>query len=113
MASISLDSGTTAVCKDAFMCTVCRNRRVPKRGNRAPGKEAKLCLMGHALRENRNGLVVAPCLTEANGHAERIAALGGQERTKFRGRERAGWAFIFAAAANNLARLPKLLEASA
>ena len=37
--------------------------------------EAKLCFMGHALMENRNGLVVDACLTEANGHAERIAAL--------------------------------------
>jgi hypothetical protein len=25
--------------------------------------------------ENRNGLIVEACLTEANGHAERIAAL--------------------------------------
>ena len=160
---------------------------------KGPGKEAKLCFMGHALMENRNGLVVDACLTEANGHAERIAALhmiepradrprpitlgadrgydtedfvnelrsmkatphvaqntsgrssavdgrttrhagyavsqrirkrieeafgwikivAGQERTKFRGRERVGWAFTFAAAAYNLARLPKLLEASA
>ena len=159
---------------------------------KGPGKEAKLCFMGHALMENRNGLVVDACLTEANGHAERIAALhmiepradrprpitlgadkaydaedfvnelrsmnatphvaqnangrssaidgrttrhagyavsqrirkrieeafgwiktiAGQERTKFRGRERVGWAFTFAAAAYNLARLPKLLEAS-
>jgi hypothetical protein len=31
--------------------------------------------MGHALMENRNGLDVDACLTEANGHAERIAAL--------------------------------------
>jgi IS5 family transposase len=156
---------------------------------KGPGKEAKLCFMGHALMENRNGLVVDACLTEANGHAERIAALhmiepradrpraitlgadkaydaedfvnelrsmnatphvaqnangrssaidgrttrhagyavsqrirkrieeafgwiktvAGQERTKFRGRERVGWAFTFAAAAYNLARLPKLL----
>jgi transposase len=146
---------------------------------KGPGKQAKLCLMGHALMENRNGLVVDACLTEANGHAERIAALhmiepradrstsvtlgadkaydtedfvnelrsmnatpqvaqntngrssaidgrttrhagygvsqrirkrieeafgwikkvGGQERTKFRGRGRVGWAFTFAAAA--------------
>jgi transposase len=160
---------------------------------KGPGKEAKLCFMGHALMENRNGLVVDACLTEANGHAERIAALhmiepraerpkpitlgadkaydvedfvnelrsmnatphvaqnakgrssmidgrttrhsgyavsqrirkrieeafgwiktiAGQERTKLRGRERVGWAFTFAAAAYNLARLPKLLEASA
>jgi len=160
---------------------------------KGPGKEAKLCFMGHALMENRNGLVVDACLTEANGHAERIAALhmiepradrprpitlgadkaydtedfvnelrsmnatphvaqnangrssaidgrttrhagyavsqrirkrieeafgwiktiAGQERTKFRGRERVGWAFTLAAAAYNLARLPKLMEAPA
>ena len=160
---------------------------------KGPGKEAKLCFMGHTLMENRNGLIVDACLTPANGHAERIAALhmielradrptpitlgadkgydaedfvnelrsmnvtphvaqstsgrssaidgrttrhagygmsqrirkrieeafgwiktiAGQERTKFRGRERVGWAFTFAAAAYNLARLPKLLEAFA
>jgi hypothetical protein len=40
-----------------------------------PGKEAKLCFMGHALMENRNGLLVDACLTKADGHAERIAAL--------------------------------------
>jgi len=39
------------------------------------GKEAKLCYMGHALMENRNGLVVEACLTHADGHAERNAAL--------------------------------------
>ena len=158
---------------------------------KGPGKEAKLCFMGHALMENRNGLVVDACLTLADGHAERIAALhmiepradrpnaitlgadkaydaedfvnelrtmnatphvaqnvsgrssaidgrttrhagyavsqrirkrieeafgwiktiAGQEKTKFRGRERVGWAFAFAAAAYNLVRLPKLLAA--
>jgi transposase len=156
------------------------------------GKEAKLCFMGHALMENRNGLVVDACLTEANGHAERIAALhmiepradrptpitlgadkaydtqdfvnelrsmnatphvaqnlsgrasaidgrttrhagyavsqrvrkrieevfgwvkmvAGHARTKFRGRDRVGLAFTFAAAAYNLARLPKLMAAA-
>ena len=156
---------------------------------KGPGQEAKLCFMGHALMENRNGLVVDACLTPADGHAERIAALhmiepradrphaitlaadkaydaedfinelramkvtphvaqnasgrasaidgrttrhagyavsqrvrkrieeafgwiktiAGQEKTKFRGRERVGWAFTFAAAAYNLARLPKLM----
>ena len=30
---------------------------------KGPGKEAKLCFMGHALMENRNGLVVDACLT--------------------------------------------------
>ena len=39
------------------------------------GKEAKLCFLGHALMENRSGLVVGACLTPADGHAERIAAL--------------------------------------
>ena len=160
---------------------------------KGPGKEAKLCFMGHALMENRNGLVVDACLTPADGHAERIAALhmiepradrpqaitlgadkaydaedfvnelrsmnvtphvaqntsgrssaidgrttrhagyavsqrirkrieeafgwiktiAGQEKTKFRGRERVGWAFTFAAAAYNLVRLPKLMAAPA
>jgi hypothetical protein len=156
---------------------------------KGPGKEAPLCFMGHALMENRNGLVVDACLTQADGHAERIAALhmiepradrpqtitlgadkaydaedfvnelrsmkvtphvahstagrstvidgrttrhagyaisqrirkrieeafgwiktvAGQEKTKFRGRDRFGWAFTFAAAAYDLVRLPKLL----
>jgi hypothetical protein len=39
------------------------------------GKEAKLCFMGHALMENRSGLVVGTCLTRADGQAERVAAL--------------------------------------
>jgi transposase len=153
------------------------------------GKEAKLCFMGHGLMENRHGLLVDACLTLADGHAERVAALhmiepradrpraitlgadkaydaedfinelrsmrvtphvaqntsgrssaidrrttghggyavsqrirkrieeafgwiktiAGQEKTKFRGRDRVGWAFIFAAAAYNLVRLPKLI----
>jgi hypothetical protein len=38
-----------------------------------------------------------------------IKFIAGQERTKFRGRERVALAFTFAAAAYNLARLPKLL----
>jgi transposase len=39
------------------------------------GKEAKLCHMGHALMENRSGLVVETETTLADGHAERKAAL--------------------------------------
>ena len=38
-----------------------------------------------------------------------IKTVGRQEKTKFRGRDRVGWAFTFAAAAYNLARLPKLI----
>ena len=155
------------------------------------GKEAKLCFMGHGLMENRHGLLVDACLTQADGHAERVAALqmiepradrptaitlgadkaydvedfvnelrsmkvtphvaqnisgrrsaidrrttrhagyavsqrirkrieeafgwvktiAGQAKTRFRGRERVGWAFVFAAAAYNLVRLPKLVAA--
>jgi transposase len=160
---------------------------------KGPGKEAKLCFIGHALMENRHALFVGACLTPADGHAERVAALhmiephadrpravtlgadkaydaedfvnelramkvtphvaqntsgrasaidgrttrqagyaisqrirkkieegfgwiktvAGQEQTKFRGRERVGFAFTFAAAAYNLVRLPKLIQAPA
>ena len=160
--------------------------RLYKKGK---GKEAKLCFMGHGLMENRHGLLVDACLTPADGHAERVAALhmiepradrprritlgadkgydtedfvnelrsmkvtphvaqnisgrrsaidgrttrhggyvasqrirkrieeafgwlktvAGQDKTKFRGRDRVGWAFTFAAAAYNLVRLPKLI----
>ena len=156
---------------------------------KGPGKEAKLCFVGHGLMENRSGLLVEACLTPADGHAERVAALhmiepradrprpitlggdkgfdsadfinelrsmnvtphvaqntsnrrsaidgrttrhggyavsqrirkrieeafgwiktiAGQEKTKFRGVDRVGWAFTFAAAAYDLVRLPKLL----
>jgi len=156
---------------------------------KGPGKEAKLSFIGHGLMENRSGLLVDACLTPADGHAERVAALhmiephadrpwsitlggdknfdtadfvnelrsmavtphvaqntsgrrsaidgrttrhagyaisqrirkrieeafgwlktvGGQEKTRFRGVGRVGWAFTFAAAAYNLVRLPKLL----
>ena len=39
------------------------------------GKPAQLCYMGHVLMENRNGLAVGTHLTQANGTAEREAAL--------------------------------------
>ena len=42
---------------------------------KGPGMEAKLCFIGHALMENRSALIVDTCLTSADGHAERIAAL--------------------------------------
>ena len=38
-----------------------------------------------------------------------IKTVAGQEKTRFRGVGRVGWAFTFAAAAYNLVRLPKLL----
>lgn len=51
------------------------------------GKEAKLAFMGHALMENRNGLLVDFRITEANGRAERDAALLMVAEHKGLGRE--------------------------
>lgn len=42
---------------------------------KADGQPAKLYHMGHALTENRHGLVMAVAVTEANGQAEPAAAL--------------------------------------
>lgn len=42
---------------------------------KSPGTGAMLCFMGHALMENRSGLIVQGDLTQADGHAERRAAL--------------------------------------
>lgn len=41
---------------------------------KSTGSAAKLCYMGHLLMENRNGLIVVPSVTHANGTAEREAA---------------------------------------
>lgn len=43
---------------------------------KSKGSESKLSFLGHALMENRNGLVVDARVTEANGTAERDAAMG-------------------------------------
>ena len=42
---------------------------------KAAGQASRLCHMGHALMENRNGLVVDATLTTATGTAEREAAI--------------------------------------
>jgi transposase len=42
---------------------------------KAEGQESKLCYLGHALMENRNGLAVDACVTQADGCAERNAAM--------------------------------------
>ncbi len=44
-------------------------------------QDAQLCYLGHALTENRHGLVVDVELTEADGYAEREAALAMLERS--------------------------------
>ena len=46
--------------------------RLYRKGN---GRESKLCFMGHAFMENRNGLAVGGGVTLATGTAERDAAL--------------------------------------
>jgi len=42
---------------------------------KSSGSEARLSYLGHTLVENRNGLIVGTYLTQADGHAERDAAL--------------------------------------
>ena len=53
---------------------------------KSSGQEAKLSYLGHTLVENRNGLVVAAMVTQADGMAERDAGLlmvqGLTKRTK-------------------------------
>lgn len=83
------DSNDEPGCKDAG-----RNPKVDFRGQKrtndthasitdpdarlykkAKGDRAKLCYIGHALMENRNGLVIDTRVTQANGTAERKAAV--------------------------------------
>ena len=66
----------------------------------------------HPLRTIR--AFVRDVLEELNRSLSRLYASEGRpsippEKTSFRGRDRVGWAFIFAAAAYNLVRLPKLI----
>ena len=53
---------------------------------KADGRESRLCYMGYALMENRNGLVVDACLTLATGTAEREAALAMLDRRRAKAR---------------------------
>jgi len=46
------------------------------------GQPARLCYMGHALMENRNGLAVDGGITQASGMAEREAALALLDRLR-------------------------------
>jgi len=57
--------------------------RLYKKGD---GQPARLCYIGHALMENRNGLVVDGSVTQASGTAEREAALAMLDRRKRRRR---------------------------
>jgi len=53
---------------------------------KAKGQPAKLCYMGHALMENRNGLVVDTMVTITSGTAEREAAVMMLDQVPGRGR---------------------------
>jgi len=57
---------------DTHMSKTDADARLARKG---PGKEAKLSYSGNLLVENRNGLIVNAELLEANGRAERDAAL--------------------------------------
>ncbi len=61
--------------------------RLHRKGN---GKESRLCYMGHAMMENRHGLVVEGMLSRASGTAEREAALAMIERYRPSGKAGGG-----------------------
>jgi IS5 family transposase len=66
---------------DSHQSTTDPQARLARKG---PGKEAKLSYAGHVLMENRHGLAVNCCVTQASGRAEREAALAMVEQI-------AGW----------------------
>jgi transposase len=57
---------------DTHASTTDPEAKLARKGN---SQEAKLCFSGHALMENRNGLLVDFRIAEANGTAERDVAL--------------------------------------
>jgi transposase len=56
---------------------------------RKKGQTSHLAYMGHLLTENRNGLIVSAMLTQADGYAERVAALTMVEGVP--GKRRSRW----------------------
>jgi transposase len=63
---------------DTHHSTTDPDARLYKKGD---GEKSRLCYMGHALMENRNGLVVDMQTTYASGTAEREAALAMARRS--------------------------------
>lgn len=63
---------------------------------------------GRTARHSGYGvsLRIRKCIDEA---FDWLKAVAGQDKAKFRRRDRVGWAFTFSAVAYNLVRLPKLL----
>jgi len=70
-------------CNQSHQSTTDPDARLYRKGD---GKESRLCYIGHALTENRNGLVVAGTLSRASGTAEREAALEMLARPRLGGR---------------------------
>ncbi len=64
--------------RDTHESTTDPEARLYRKGKQ---QEARLCYLGHLLTENRHGLVVDVELTEADGYAEREAALAMLERS--------------------------------
>jgi transposase len=79
------------------------------------GKEAKLCFSGHALMENRSGLLVDLCIKEATGTAEHDGALqmiehlGGTSRITV-GADKAYDAREFVSACRDLGATPHVAQ---
>lgn len=68
---------------DTHVSTTDPDARLYRKAN---GRESRLCYMGHALMENRNGLVVDAELTLATGLAEREATLAMLDRRSAKSR---------------------------
>jgi len=105
------------------------------------GKESHLAYLGHALVENRNGLIAQAMATAADGYASRsnldrrttrhagyaislsrrwlvekdfgwLKQTGPIRQVKLRGLHKVDWLFVFSCAAHNLCRLPRLIAQS-
>jgi transposase len=66
----------------------CRTDPEARLYRKGRGREAKLCHMAHALMENRNGLLMALDISEANGHEERNATIRMLKHVRKRHRKR-------------------------
>lgn len=64
---------------DSHASTTDPDARLFRKGN---GKESRLCFIGHALMENRNGLIVDAEVSHATGTAECSTALQMIDRTR-------------------------------
>jgi hypothetical protein len=70
-------------CNDTHRSSTDPEAKLYRKGR---GQEAKLSYLGHVLIDNRHGLAVDATLTEANGRAEREAALEMSARLPGQGR---------------------------